>query len=356
MTFKEENIVNIAMRAGELLKDGRIERDDISGHAGFTDTIVHLAEAFEQKYADVDFNAGDLDYWEEIDAFAEEQLVKEYGIDHPQEKKALDIKVIIDDGFVSAVLKNQNQPVNVEIVDVDRDYADYEKLDAYRNELCADKTFQDCDYIVAGFTEDVPELSSDERIYEPVTVYAHSGGGTSFALMSCNYDVCLAFCQNNNWEYVDENHFVWDLTLEDEREANFPVGFNAAVRAFSYKEGMSIDSELVRQNADKLVAALRSGLTFSDFKAWVQMENALREPVTLDEFKFFKNKYGIDRIPLLATTSLVFQVGYELSQYRMKIASSNSSKAPLNDVIAKASEKRTSPPTSSQKKDFSRGI
>lgn len=34
MTLKEENIINIAMRAGELLKAGVIERDELTGHAG----------------------------------------------------------------------------------------------------------------------------------------------------------------------------------------------------------------------------------------------------------------------------------------------------------------------------------
>lgn len=83
MTHKEENIVNIAMRAAELLKDGKIQCDDISGHAGLTEQIIFLSELFEKQYAGVDFNAGNKDYWEEVDSFAEIQLMALYGLDNP---------------------------------------------------------------------------------------------------------------------------------------------------------------------------------------------------------------------------------------------------------------------------------
>ncbi len=85
MTHKEENIVNIAMRAGELLAAGKIERDDITGHAGLTDTIISLAEDFEKRNEGVDYDAADRDYWIEIDAFAEEQLLERYGIEQNRE-------------------------------------------------------------------------------------------------------------------------------------------------------------------------------------------------------------------------------------------------------------------------------
>ena len=52
----QENIVNIAMRASELLMAGKIEHDDMTGHAGLTETIISLAEKFEKENAEVDFN------------------------------------------------------------------------------------------------------------------------------------------------------------------------------------------------------------------------------------------------------------------------------------------------------------
>ncbi len=79
MTHKEENIVNIAMMAAELLKDGKIERSDITGHAGFTEDIIDLAYEFEMQYKNIDFDSGDHDYWIEIDAFAERNLLEMFG-------------------------------------------------------------------------------------------------------------------------------------------------------------------------------------------------------------------------------------------------------------------------------------
>lgn len=74
-----ENIVNIAMRAAELLMDGKIERDDISGHTGMTHTIIELAERFEREHEGVDYDAEGRDYWLEIDDFAEKELMQQYG-------------------------------------------------------------------------------------------------------------------------------------------------------------------------------------------------------------------------------------------------------------------------------------
>lgn len=356
MTFKEENIVNIAMRAAELLKDGRIERNDIAGHVGLTDTIIDLADAFEKQNAGVDFNAGDRDYWEEIDSFAEVQLLKEYGIEQAKTEKPLDIKVIFDRGILSDVLINQNQPVNVELVDVDPNYEDYDKLCAYRNDLYADKSFQECEYTVVHFDDEEPELSSDEFVPEPVTVFAHSGGGTSFALMSGNYDECLAFCQSNNWEYVDENRFDWGLTLDDEREVDFPNGFYAAVKMYSREEGKDVDSEFVRQNADKLVAAQLCGLSFSDFKSWGQLESFLGEKVTADEFNFIKQHFDIASLSDPAYSPFAKEMKDRLAEYREDISVRNPSKASLNDIISKASQKQSSLDAPSQPKDYSRDI
>ena len=154
MTYRDENIVNISMIAAELLKDGKIQRDDISGHAGFTVFIINLAEKFERDYTDVNYEAGERDYWEDIDAFAERELIDQFGVEHIHEQELLDIKVIIDNGITEAVLKNQQIPVNVEIVDINDDYEDYEQLNAYRNQLYADNEYHISDHTTAHFTEE----------------------------------------------------------------------------------------------------------------------------------------------------------------------------------------------------------
>lgn len=87
MTKVEENIVNIAMRAGELIQAGKIESDEISGFIGLTETIVELAHLFEKQNDGVDFGAEGRDYWLEIDAFAETNLVQCLGreVDTPSQ-------------------------------------------------------------------------------------------------------------------------------------------------------------------------------------------------------------------------------------------------------------------------------
>ncbi len=79
MTWKEENIVNVAMMAASLLEKGIIAPDDREGHMGMTQNIISIAEKFERQNAGVDFNEGDRDYWEEIDKFAEAELLELYG-------------------------------------------------------------------------------------------------------------------------------------------------------------------------------------------------------------------------------------------------------------------------------------
>ena len=99
VNYRDENIVNIAMMAAEMLKDGRIERDEMTGHAGLTEAIVALADKFEERYAGVDWNSDERDYWVEIDAFAEKELLERYGI----EKENLNVENSKDPVVVCAV-------------------------------------------------------------------------------------------------------------------------------------------------------------------------------------------------------------------------------------------------------------
>ncbi len=66
-----------------------------------------------------------------------------------QQKSDLMVKIIIDDGIISGVLSNG--PVNVEIVDINRDYGDYEALRAYSHELYDDPKLKSIEYSVAHF-------------------------------------------------------------------------------------------------------------------------------------------------------------------------------------------------------------
>jgi len=62
------------------------------------------------------------------------------------------IKVIIRSGIVSAVLADE--PVDIEIVDIDKDYKDYEALEQYEAELYKDKDLKEADFTVAHFGEE----------------------------------------------------------------------------------------------------------------------------------------------------------------------------------------------------------
>lgn len=78
MTKKEENIANIAIMAAVLLKDNKIETDEVNGHVGLCQEIVSLADQFEDTYTKMQAN-GEPDYFESIDNFAEQQLLMRFG-------------------------------------------------------------------------------------------------------------------------------------------------------------------------------------------------------------------------------------------------------------------------------------
>lgn len=65
--------------------------------------------------------------------------------------KAPTVKVIIEDGVPQEVLADA--PVDLEVVDIDKDYEDYDQLKNYRNRLYEDKNLKSCDFKVANFEE-----------------------------------------------------------------------------------------------------------------------------------------------------------------------------------------------------------
>ena len=62
------------------------------------------------------------------------------------------VKVIIRDGIVQDVLSTE--PVEIEIVDINKDYEDYDRLCEYENALYADETLNSQDFTVAHFGEE----------------------------------------------------------------------------------------------------------------------------------------------------------------------------------------------------------
>lgn len=62
------------------------------------------------------------------------------------------IKVIIHEGVVLDVLTDGE--VDVEVIDIDKDYEDYEDLIQYEEELKKDPDLHSQDFTVARFSED----------------------------------------------------------------------------------------------------------------------------------------------------------------------------------------------------------
>lgn len=61
------------------------------------------------------------------------------------------VKVIVHDGVVIGVLSTEE--AEVEIVDIDKDYEDYEALKEYEQKLYDDPSLHEQDYTVARFDE-----------------------------------------------------------------------------------------------------------------------------------------------------------------------------------------------------------
>lgn len=72
-----------------------------------------------------------------------------------RQSTAVKVKVIIEEGIVTSVLADGS--VEVEIVDIDPDYEDYEALKKYEEELHSDPDLKEREYTVAHFEEGVAE-------------------------------------------------------------------------------------------------------------------------------------------------------------------------------------------------------
>lgn len=68
--------------------------------------------------------------------------------------ETMQIKVVIRDGIAEAVLINQDIPVEVEIIDIDKDYRDAEALDEYADSFYSNPEYKSYDYTTANFEND----------------------------------------------------------------------------------------------------------------------------------------------------------------------------------------------------------
>lgn len=67
----------------------------------------------------------------------------------------------------------------------------------------------------------IDELQAEFRdIPDPWCVKMASGGGTVYRFASgLTEEEALDMCADNNWQYVDENGFVWELYAEEDDKA-----------------------------------------------------------------------------------------------------------------------------------------
>lgn len=72
------------------------------------------------------------------------------GANSAGETARFQVKVVIHDGIVTSVLTSS--PVDIEILDIDKDYEDYDALVQYEEELWSNPLLQSQDFTVAHFS------------------------------------------------------------------------------------------------------------------------------------------------------------------------------------------------------------
>lgn len=282
--YINENIVNISLMAGKLIADGKIRVED---HAELTDHIVALAESFEASHKDVDYNAqvkkGEPtpDYWEDIDAFAEQALLEAYS---PK-----DLKWSFAETTLGKFCLDEAAYRLRESYDLDPDALGPEFVSALAERLfdvCVDgEAIEECigDYLnehyygtdkehsnealteeealsdVRQYLEQQPdqyfadrrttkeEVLADTELLGKLAGRHHcmvnmfDGDRQNSCMNACDYEPginmdevylmsgsvkkefyrgtpaeCEKFCEDNNWSFVDENAFEWNLALKSE--------------------------------------------------------------------------------------------------------------------------------------------
>lgn len=99
------------------------------------------------------------------------------------------IKLIIRDGIVeNALAEIGGEPVEVEVLDINRDYADMEWIAAYADELYADSHYQEVPYTVAHDPEEIHRCPVCNKIIDDeidTSEAEDDGYGTLKAYINC---------------------------------------------------------------------------------------------------------------------------------------------------------------------------
>lgn len=136
---------------------------------------------------------------------------------------SLEIKIIMNEGIVEAVLKNQDIPVNVELIRIDPDYPDCKELEAYAEFLRKDRRQMVCDFTTARFDEDGENEGMNTRIS-----YTYRDGGNNKMHNCC---IVAGRITKEMEERIRECLFDGDQFLPD--QVGFP-GKNFVTEGFDY--------------------------------------------------------------------------------------------------------------------------
>ena len=83
----------------------------------------------------------------------------------PLKQNPIDLKVLVEGGLVQDVLKNQDTPIHVEVVDMDVKDEDYSKLQTYRDEIYSDPSYIPCSHSMAN--DYIEDLSAEQLQDKP---------------------------------------------------------------------------------------------------------------------------------------------------------------------------------------------
>ena len=103
------------------------------------------------------------------------------------------IKVIIENGVVSNVVKNCDDPVEVEIISIDNDNKDRKDLEEYRAKIYADPNYMDCDYVTTNFVHD--EIDADYGNHDAMVAHRDKG----------DHDDMAAYCDKRSADSTYKN-------------------------------------------------------------------------------------------------------------------------------------------------------
>lgn len=104
-----ENIIEIAMIAGDYMRQGVFDHID---SRDVNHKILELAAEFEDKYAELDWDAAESDYLSTITEFAEERLISDFDIeiDIPDKKLSIADRIKFAEAERKEYVPQKNNP------------------------------------------------------------------------------------------------------------------------------------------------------------------------------------------------------------------------------------------------------